>query len=77
MQKNFTVLSSSKIQDKRNCVISQAPDDKFILAQQLIVEENGKQIAVFMKGAIKVDTLENLYSLRDAINEAIEKVEKS
>lgn len=74
--KSFVVLASVKIQEKRNCVISVSPDGKFVLAQQLMVEEDGRHMAIFMKGAIKLDSLSQLYDLRDALNEAIEKIEK-
>lgn len=72
----FTELAKAKIQDKRNIVISKIDSKSgYTIAQQLVVEEGRRQTAIFMKGAIHVDTLNNLYELRDAINEAIKKEE--
>lgn len=74
---NFKELSKAKIQESRNLVISKMSDsDSFTLAQQLTVNENGKQTTMFMKGAIHIENLQALYELRNAINEAIDKIEE-
>lgn len=72
----YIELSKAKIQDKKNLVISKnAFKPGFTLALQVIFEEEKRKIAVFMKGAIYMEDLEALYSLRDALNEAITKTE--
>lgn len=74
----FIELAKAKIQESRNLVISKLKDtDNFTLAQQIVVEEQGKQTTMFMKGAIHVDGIESLYSLRNAISEAIDQIEKT
>lgn len=75
---NFKELSKAKIQESRNLVISKlSEEDKFTLAQQLIVNEGNKNTTIFMKGAIHIDGTQSLYDLRNALNEAIEKIEES
>lgn len=73
MEKNkFRELSKAKIQDTRNMVISKNETyDGYTLAQQISVKEGPRETLLFIKGAIHVDTLEGLYNLRDALNEAI------
>lgn len=73
--KDFTELSKAKIQDKRNLVISKNGSGTYTLGQQIVVQEGKKQTLIFLKGAIHVDSLEGLYNLRDALNEAIQKEE--
>lgn len=75
---NFKELSTAKIQPSRNLVISFNQNTKdFTLAQQLIVKEGFRQTAIFMKNSIHVSDLEGLYSIRDALNEAIKSYEDS
>lgn len=77
----YKELSAARVQKKRNVVVSECVCGEtfagFTLAQQLIVDEYGAQTNVFLKNAIHVDTIENLCSLRDAINLAIKKHDKN
>lgn len=68
----FVELAKVKIQEKRNLVISKF-GETITLGQQVIFEEDGKKMGIFLKGAIQVD-INKLQDLRDAINEAIEKI---
>lgn len=69
-------LSKAKIQESRNMVISKSDTFKgYTLAQQICIQEGNRETLLFIKGAIHVDTLEGLYNLRDALNEAIIKEE--
>lgn len=71
----FKELSKARIQDSRNIVISKmAGSDSFTLAQQLVVVEGNKQTTMFMKGAIHIDGVKALHDLRNALNEALDKV---
>lgn len=73
---DFKELAKAKIQDSRNLVISKLQgSNSFTLAQQLVVVEGTKQTTMFMKGAIHMEGLEALHSLRNALNEAIEQTE--
>ena len=73
----FTELAVAKISDTRNLVISQTQTDTFVMAQQLEVQEGKKKHSIFMQGAIEINSLEGLLSLRDAINLCIEKANKN
>ncbi len=73
----YTELSSANIQDKRDLVISEYSRGGFTLAQRLIVEEGNKKTGMYMKNSIHVDNVDNLINLRDALNIAIEKIEKN
>ena len=47
----------------------------FTLAQQVEVEEGKRMTRVFLKNGIHVASIDELYNLRDAINDAINKYE--
>ena len=73
---DFNEFAKAKIQEKRNLVISEnLADGGFTIAQQIIIEEGSRRTTMFMKGAIHVDNIDGLYSIRDAMNEAIQKIE--
>lgn len=67
---HYTELSNAEITENRNIVISEYSKGGFTVAQQL--EADGTK--VFMKGALRIDNLEGLYNLRNALNVAIDKV---
>lgn len=75
---NFVELCRAKVSKIRNIVISKTPNGAFYIAQQLNVldEDTGKNINVFLKGALKLENIDAMYALRDSINLAIEKAEK-
>lgn len=82
----YNELSNAQIADKRRLVISecikQNQDTKenihcgFTLAQQVEVEEGKRTTRVFLKNGIHVTSVDELYNLRDAINDAINKYEE-
>ena len=79
MKSNFKELAVAKIDDKRNIVISKFENEKtngITLAQQVEVEEGRKTFKVYLKNAIQLKNVDALYSLRDAINLAINELEK-
>lgn len=77
MGSEFKELSKAKIQSTRNLVISRRLNNgTYTLGQQIVVQEGGKEMVIFLKGAYKIDSLEGLYELRDALNDAIEQEEK-
>lgn len=71
-RKKFVVLSSAKIKTSRSAVISKyLGSEGYTIGQQIDLRENGKIVPIFIKGAIHIDSLDGLYELRDALNEAI------
>lgn len=72
----YVEISKAKIKEKRNIVISRIDGtDTYVVAQQAMLEEGNKQTFIFIKGAIYVESLESMYNIRDALNEAISKEE--
>lgn len=72
----YTELAKAKIQKSRNLVISATSKGGFTIAQQLEVNEGNRVTTVFLgKSGMIVDDLEGLYSVRDALNVAIDKME--
>lgn len=79
-------LSNAQIADKRRLVISECVKENqeskekiqcgFTLAQQVEVEEGKMMTRVFLKNGIHVASVDELYNLRDAINDAIDKYEE-
>lgn len=76
---NFEELCRAKVSKIRNIVISKTSNGAFYIAQQLNVldEDTGKNINVFLKGALKLESIDAMYALRDSINLAIEKAENN
>ena len=73
----YTKLSSALIQDNKNLVISECSKGGYTLAQQVVFTEgDGKKSNLYLKGAIHISGKEGLLNLRDALNVALEKIEK-
>ena len=82
----YLELSNAQIADKRRLVISECVKENqdtkesiqcgFTLAQQVDVEEGKRITRVFLKNGIHVASVDELYNLRDAINDAIDKYEE-
>ena len=82
----YLELSNAQIADKRRLVISECVKENqeskekiqcgFTLAQQVEVEEGKRMTRVFLKNGIHVASIDELYNLRDAINDAIDKYEE-
>lgn len=73
----YKEISSAKVTEKRTIVISSCSKGGFTIAQRMDVEENDKTTPIYMKGAFHIDSVNGLYSLRDAINLAIEDSEQN
>ena len=82
----YLELSNAQIAEKRRLVISECVKENqeskekiqcgFTLAQQVEVEEGKRMTRVFLKNGIHVASIDELYNLRDAINDAIDKYEE-
>lgn len=83
----YNELSNATIANKRRLVISECVKENkdcnektncgFTLAQQIEVDEGKKTTRVFLKGGFHIASVDELYNLRDAINDAINKFEES
>lgn len=71
----YIKLSSAKIQEEKNLVISECSKGGYTLAQQMVVKDGTKKINIYLKGAIHINDVEGLHNLRDALNIAIAEVE--
>ena len=74
---NFVELSNAVLSEKRQAVISKLDDGSYTIGQRLEVNDNGNSMQIFLKGALHAENLEALQNLRDAINVAIKKEQKS
>lgn len=76
---NYNELSKRRFKERRNIVISEARNVKtndlegYAVTEQLVTEENGKEVRIFLKGGLGLVDKEGLILLRDCLNEAIEK----
>lgn len=80
---NYKEIAKTKIADNRHVVVSKVEEqeENYTIAQYLEVHEesqsnNGKPLQVYLKGAIHVNGVSNLYSLRNMLNLAISEIEK-
>lgn len=80
---NYNELSKRRFKERRNIVISEARNVKtndlegYAVTEQLVTEENGKEVRIFLKGGLGLVDKEGLILLRDCLNEAIEKTNPS
>lgn len=67
----FLEINKTKINEKKNLVISKMGDDKVAIAQQLMVDDGcGKEMQIFLKNSIVTD-LEGLKRISLMIDETI------
>lgn len=72
----FFFLSKAKVGNRRFVIISRNKgEESFTIGHQILLEGPSGNTPMFLKGAILIEDLEALYDLRDAINNAIRKVE--
>lgn len=65
-------LANTKISDSRRAVLSTHSRGGYTLAQKVEVEEGkGRSVSIFMKGALHLQSIDELYALRDMLNMAI------
>lgn len=73
----YEQLSSARVTKSKNIVVSKCSKGGFTIAQQLVVNDDQNEVSVFLKGAYHIRNIDALISLRDAIDEAINKSVKS
>lgn len=73
----YIELARAKVQPNRSLVISECSKNGFTIAQQLEVKEGNHVMNVFLKGALHIDDIQGLYNLRDALNVAIQRIDKN
>ena len=75
----YIELSKASINEKRDIIISKVNSSEeqveaeFTVAQRVEVEEAGRKLDMFIKGAFHIKDINGLYEFRDAINVAIER----
>lgn len=69
----YNEIASARISDNKSLVISECSRGGFTLGQKLTVDDNGKKVDVFLKGAIHLNDLQSLMNVRNAFEEAIKK----
>ncbi len=72
----YSEISKAKVSPNRNVIISDCSRGGFTIAQQMEMEEEGKIMNVFLKGAIHINNIDGLYELREAVNLAISHANK-
>ena len=75
----YKELSKCKFKEQRNVVISEAFDREnkslgYSVAEQLVTEEEGKEIKVFLKGGLGIVDAEGLLQLKEAVDNACVKL---
>lgn len=75
---SYTELCKAKIKEKRNVVISETynSDGLFMgysVTEQLVTEENGREVAVFLKNSLGILDESGILALSDALNYVVEK----
>ena len=68
----YEELCSVQISDARHLVISKCSKGGFTIGQKMIIDDGGKQIEMFLKGAIHVNDKESLSEISDCIQKILE-----
>lgn len=69
----FLELAKSSLTENKNIVISKDNEGNISIAQQLVVEDNGRIQNIFLKNAISMD-VKGLKEFKNAIDEALAKI---
>ena len=74
----YKEIACAKVNENKSLVISECSKGGFTLGQKMTVEDNGKKIDIFLKGAIHLDSVESLENIRNAFEKAVDlkKLEK-
>ena len=73
----YTRLASALIGENKNLVLSACSRGGYTLAQQVSVPDGkGKRMNIYLKGAVHIDDAEGIVNLRNALNIAIDKLDK-
>lgn len=73
----YKEIASGKINENKSIVISECSKGGYTLGQKLTMNDNGKKVDVFLKGAIHLDSVQSLINIRDAFNETLEKIKEN
>lgn len=73
----YKEIASGKINENKSIVISECSKGGYTLGQKLTMNDNGKKVDVFLKGAIHLDNVQSLINIRDAFNETLEKIKEN
>lgn len=72
-------IGEARFKPQRNIVISEAYNNKnellgYSVAEQLVTEENGEEVKLFLKGGLGIIDKTGLIELKKAVDDAVEKV---
>ena len=75
----YKELSKAKFKEQRNVVISEAFDKNnesigYSIAEQLVTEENGKELKMFLRGGLGIVDDDGLLKLKEAVDIACYKL---
>lgn len=73
----YQEIAKAKVNNNGHVVISSCSNGGFTIARQMKVNDGEKDMTIFLKGAIHINDLAGLISIRDAINATIEMIEKT
>lgn len=68
----YKEIACAKVNENKSLVISECSRGGYTLGQRLTVDDNGKKVDVFLKGAIHLDSIESLENVRNAFEKAID-----
>jgi hypothetical protein len=68
----YKEIASGSIGENKSLVISECSRGGFTLGQKLTVNDGGKNIDIFLKGAIHIDSIESLENICRAFEKALE-----
>ena len=68
----YKEIASGLIGENKSLVISECSKGGYTLGQKLTVNDNGKNIDIFLKGAIHIDSFESLENVCRAFEKALE-----
>lgn len=69
----FVEIANATISNERKAVISRLDDNSYTIGQKIEAKDGDKNIGIFLKGALHLESIESVQNLRDALNVVLEK----
>lgn len=72
---SYEEVARVKMTESRDVVISKCSRGGYTIAQKVIIDNDEKPVSIFLKGAIKVNDIESLISIKEMLEMSIDKLE--
>lgn len=72
---SYEEVARVKMTGSRDVVLSKCSKGGYTIAQKVLIDNDEKPVSIFLKGAIKVNDIESLISIKEMLEMSIDKLE--